>query len=167
MSALRQHIVIDAPADTVWQVVAGRFDRIGEWAAAIPASVFATADTDVDVGAPVAARVCETGIGALPRVTETIVGFDAANQTLTYQASKGMPAFVTAARNTWTVTALSARQCQVDIAAEFTTRGVIGRLARTIILARVLRDGRHVLDDLKYYVETGTPSPRKLSRQRH
>lgn len=72
-----------------------------------------------------------------------------------------MPAFVTAARNTWTVTALTATRCRVDIAAEFATRGLLGRLARPVILARVLRDGRHLLDDLKHYVETGTPSPRQ------
>jgi hypothetical protein len=111
--------------------------------------------------------VCETGIRALPRVTETIVGFDGANRTLTYQATAGLPAFVTTARNTWTITALSATQCRVDIAAEFTTHGILGWLARTVILARVLRDGRHLLDDLRHYIETGTPSPRKLSRQHH
>jgi hypothetical protein len=44
---------------------------------------------------------------------------------------------------------------------------VLGRLARAVILARVRRDGRHLLDDLKHYVETGTPSPRKLSRRHH
>jgi hypothetical protein len=166
MSALTHHIVIDAPADTVWEVLAGRFDRIGDWASAIPASAPATAGPGLaDVPAPVAARVCETRIRALPRVTETIVGFDAANRTLTYQATEGMPDFVTAARNTWTVTALSAIRCRVDIAAELVTHGILGRIARTMILARVLRDGRHLLDDLKHYVETGTPSPRKLSRQ--
>lgn len=58
MSSLRQHIVIDAPADTVWEVIADRFDRIGEWAAAIPASAPATAVPGVtDLAAPVPARV--------------------------------------------------------------------------------------------------------------
>lgn len=116
------------------------------------------------MAAPIGARVCETGIGALPQVTETIVGFDARNRTLTYQATAGMPAFVTAARNTWTVTTLTATRCRVDIAAEFATRGMLGRLARTVILARVMRDGRHLLDDLKHYAETGTPSPRRRFR---
>ncbi|HCT79135.1 MAG TPA: hypothetical protein DGT23_21775 [Micromonosporaceae bacterium] len=69
-----------------------------------------------------------------------------------------------AARNTWTVTALSDSQCRVDIAAEFTTRGILGRIVRAVILARVLRDGRQLLDDLKHFTETGTPSPRKQSR---
>src|SRR5262245_25624582 len=167
MTDLTQHVVVNASAEAVWEVVAGRFDRIGEWAAAIPASGVAAADLAlVDLAAPVPARVCETGIRALPRITETIVGFDSANRTLTYEATEGMPSFVTAARNTWTVTALSATRCRVDIVAEFSTRGLLGRLARAAILARVLRDGRHLLEDLKHYVETGTPSPRKLARHR-
>jgi carbon monoxide dehydrogenase subunit G len=166
MSTLTRQIVIDAPADAVWEVIAGRFDRVGEWATAIPASSLGVADPGlVNLDAPIAARVCETGIRALPQVTETIVAFDANNRSLTYQATGGMPAFVAAARTTWTVTALSATRCRVDVAAEFATRGLLGRLARPVILARVLRDGRHLLHDLKYYVETGTPSPRKLSRQ--
>lgn len=168
MSVLSRRIVIDASAGTVWQVIAGRFDRIGDWAAAIPSSAAAEGDPGLfDMAAPIPAPVCDTGIRALPQVTETVVAFDATNRTLTYQATAGMPAFVTAARNTWTVTVLAAGRCRVDVAAEFATRGVLGRLARAVILARVSRDGRHLLDDLKHYVETGTPSPRKLSRQHH
>lgn len=166
MTDLSSHIIIDSPADTVWEVIAGRFDRIGDWATAIPASAAAPPDPGlVHLAAPVAARTCDTGIRLLPQVTETITGFDPAARTLTYQATAGMPAFVTAARNTWTVTSLTANQCRVDIAAEFTTRGILGRIARTLILTRVADDGRHLLDDLKHFTETGTPSPRKQSRQ--
>ena len=85
--------------------------------------------------------------------------------TLTYQATAGMPAFVTVARNTWTVTALAEGRCRVDIAAEFATRGILGATARTVLLARVGRDGRHLLADLRHFVETGTPSPREQSRR--
>jgi len=168
MSALSRHIVIDASADTVWEVIAERFDRIGDWATAISSSAATTADPSlIQVAAPIRARVCDTGIRALPQVTETIVAFDPAARTLTYQATAGMPAFVTVARNTWTVTELAGNRCRVDIAAEFTTRGILGGIARTVILARVSRDGRHLLDDLKHYVETGTPSRRKSSQHHH
>jgi hypothetical protein len=40
MTALTSDIVIDAPADVVWQVIAHQFDRIGDWATAIPASAW-------------------------------------------------------------------------------------------------------------------------------
>jgi hypothetical protein len=94
-------------------------------------------------------------------VTETIVAFDDAARTLTYEATAGMPSFVTLARNRWQVTAEAGRRTRVSFAAELRVRGPLGWLARWWLLAQVGRTGRHLLDDLKHYVEHGTPSPRK------
>jgi hypothetical protein len=65
--------------------VAGqRFHSVGEWATGIPGSA-AIADAPADIPeAPVAGRVCQTGIRVLPQVTETIVAYDDATHTLTY-----------------------------------------------------------------------------------
>jgi hypothetical protein len=165
MGLLTNHVIIQAPADTVWQVVGAQFDRIGEWATAIPASTAAPAGPTT-AGAPVAGRVCHTGVRLVPHVTETIIGYDAAGRTLTYQAS-GMPAFVTTARNRWHITPIGDNASRVTYAGQFETRGIVGRLARWWILALINRTGRHVLDDLKHYIETGTPSPRKQRQLRH
>jgi hypothetical protein len=162
MTVLTDSIDIAAPAEQVWQVIAAQFDRIGAWATAIPTSTPAPMVSGLaDAGAPVPARVCHTGIRALPQVTETITAFDPHTRTLTYQATTGMPKFVTAARNTWTVTELGPRQCHVHYHAEFSTHGLIGWIVRPLLLARVGRDGKHLLADLKHYAETGRPSPRK------
>lgn len=161
--ALTQTIVVQAPADAVWQVVAGGFDRIGEWATAIPSSSACPVPVPVS-DAPVPGRVCRTGVALVPEVTETIVAFDDAGRTLTYEATAGMPSFVTLARNRWQVTADGERRSQVIFAAELRVRGPIGRLARWWLLARVGRTGRFLLDDLKHYVEHGSASPRKHRR---
>ena len=87
------------------------------------------------VDAPVAGRVCSTGPRMVPEVTETLVAYDEANRSLTYEAS-GMPAFVTTARNTWTVAPLGDRRCRVTLDAQFDTRGVFGGLARRLLLRR-------------------------------
>jgi len=160
MLELTRTVVIDAPADAVWQVVAGQFDRIGEWATAIPASAACPVERPV-VGAPVPGRVCHTGVALVPEVTETIVAFDDAGRTLTYQATAGMPAFVTLARNQWQVTAEADRRARVSFAAELRVRGPLGWLVRWWLLVQVGRTGRHLLDDLKHYIEHGAPSPRK------
>lgn len=167
MTELSDSIDVDVAADLVWNILANRFDRIGQWATAIPASApAATATALIDVGAPIPARVCDTGIRPIPQVTETIIAFDPGARTLTYQATAGMPNFVTAARNTWTVTELDLQRCRVCYDAELSTQGLIGLIARPLMLARVARDGRHLLTDLKHYAETGRPSPRKLARTR-
>ncbi len=160
MSRLSNHITVEAPADAVWEVVAHQFDRIGQWATAVPAST-AHGGAPSTFGAPVAGRVCRTGVRLVPEVTEAIVAYDEAGRTLTYEAITGMPAFVTAARNRWRVTALDERRTRIAVEAQFEVRGVLGRLARWWILRQVGRTGRHLLDDLKHYVEHGAPSPRK------
>src|SRR5687768_7750214 len=101
MFSLSQRIIIDAPADVVWDIVGAQFARIGEWATVIPASA----------GVP-GGRICHTGLAMVPEVTEKIVAYDDARRTLMYEATDGMPAFVTSARNHWTVTALSGRRTE-------------------------------------------------------
>jgi hypothetical protein len=172
MSMLTHQFIVEAPADAVWDLVGRRFDRIGDWATAIPASVaLQPAGTrpalpvDAPVDAPVAGRVCQTGIRLLPQVTETIVGYDDAARTLTYQAS-GLPAFVATARNTWTVTPLDGRRTQVTLHAQFDTRGMLGALARWAVLVQVGRTSKYLAEDLRYYLEHGEPSPRKRRQLR-
>lgn len=162
MSALSNEIVIEAPADTVWRVIAHEFDRIGDWATAIPASEALVAGCAVQ--APVAGRVCHTGLRMAPNVTETIVAYDEAARTLTYEATDGIPAFVTLARNQWQVIALDDGRSRVCFHAQLQVRGMWGKLFRWWLLARVGRDGKHLLDDLKHFLEHGTPSPRKTQR---
>jgi hypothetical protein len=45
---------------------------------------------------------------------------------------------------------------------ELRVRGRACRLAQWWLLARVGRTGRYLLDDLKYFVGHGMPSPRNL-----
>jgi carbon monoxide dehydrogenase subunit G len=179
MPELSIEFVVAAPADAVWDVLGPRFERIGEWATAIPASTAlspaaetgtAEAATGLPAGqiiggAPVAGRVCTTGVRLVPRVTETLVAYDEANRTLTYEGS-GMPAFVTAARNTWTVTALDEGNCRVTIRAQLVTRGLLGHLGRWAILTQTRRTSRYLADDLRHYAETGRPSARKQRQLR-
>jgi carbon monoxide dehydrogenase subunit G len=175
MSEQSIDLIIAAPAAQVWEVIGHRFDRIGDWATAIHHST-AMPNASAAAGgsappiaaaalnAPVAGRVCQTGIRLVPRVIETLIGYDDANRTLTYQAS-GMPTFVTLARNTWTVTAIDAHHSRVSLRARFDTRGLLGLLGRWAILAQTRRTSRHLTEDLRHYVQTGQPSPRKQRQQ--
>jgi hypothetical protein len=176
MPELTTDFVVAAPADRVCHVIGPRFDRIGDWATAIPSSTALSHDhaaggsglpaAAIDLDAPVAGRVCHTGIRLVPQVTETLTAYDHTNRTLTYHASAGMPAFVTLARNTWTVTPLDTHRSRVSLRARFDTRGLLGLLGRWAILARTHRASRHLADDLRHYLETGQPSPRKLRQLR-
>jgi Polyketide cyclase / dehydrase and lipid transport len=164
MPKISKQFVITAPASAVWKVIGPGFANIGNWATAIPASTGLphqppAAQNLLEV-APVAGRVCSTGLAIAPQVTETLVTYDDASRSLTYEAA-GMPSFVTTARNTWTVTPLDNDSCIVNLDAQFDTRGVVGTLARWAMLAQLGRTSRQLRDDLRHFVEHGTPSPRK------
>ena len=178
MPKITKRFVISTPASAVWEVIGPGFARIGEWATAIPASTGLPHAplkpagqgrqqlTELDLlAAPVAGRVCRTGLAIVAEVTENLVAYDDANRSLTYEAA-GMPSFVTTARNTWTVTPLDNDSCVVTLDAQFDTRGILGALARWIMLAQVGSTSRHLGDDLRHFVEHGRPSPRKQRQPR-
>jgi hypothetical protein len=170
MTELSTDLIVAAPADPVWDVIGHQFARIGEWATAVPHSSSLADATPTAAGpvmlvatpalpAPVGGRVCQTGVRLVPSVTGTLIAYDA-ERTLSYEAS-GMPAFVTLARNTWTVTPVDAHHCQVSLRARFDTRGLLGLLGGWAILVQARRTSRHLTEDLRCYIHTGRPSPRK------
>jgi len=85
----------------------------------------------------------------LPQVTQLLVAYDLARRTLTYQAS-GLPAFVTLARNTWTVIPDGERACLVTLDAQFQARGVPGLLARWMVAVQSRRNARLLRADLRH-----------------
>jgi len=156
---LSNETIIEASADRVWEIVGHQFARIGEWATAIPASrpnLQAVGDGD----APVAGRVCESGLPMFPHVEETMVSYDEAGRTLTYTGA-GLPAFVREARNRWRVTPVNDHRARVRVDAIIEMRGIVGRLLALPLRFRLAREGPKILDDLTHYVEHGRPSARK------
>jgi hypothetical protein len=133
------------------------------WASAVPASAPLAAATTgpIVAGAPVGGRVCQTGIRLAPEVTETIVAYDDAHRTLTYQAA-GLPAFVTTARSTWSVAPFDGRRSVVTVRARFDTRGPLGVFAGWALRLQARTASRALARDLAQVLEHGTPSPRKL-----
>jgi hypothetical protein len=164
MPRISKQFVVHAPADRVWELIGPGFDRIGDWATAIPTSTALLGVAPIS-GAPVAGRTCTTGLALVPEVNETLVAYDPARRSLTYEGS-GLPAFVALARNTWTVSSLDDRSCRVSLDARLDTRGALAWLLRMMLLVHVARVSRHLADDLRHLAEHGTVSPRKQRRLR-
>ncbi len=170
MPTLSRHLIVDAPADAVWEVVGRQFDRVGAWATAIPRSAPILAPTtsaaprqaaqSATSDAPVAGRVCHTGVRLVPLVTERLVAYDDANRTFTYQAEQH-PRFLKTARNHWRVEAIDQRRTRISLHATVQPRGVLGWAAFLLLRVQLARVAAGFLQDLRYYVEHGRPSPRK------
>jgi hypothetical protein len=114
-------------------------------------------------GAPVAGRTCETGVPAIPKVTENIVTYDDASRTLTHAAS-GLPRFIGQARNRWQVTSAGPGRTRARFDGVLETRGLSGLVAALPLRLYMRRETRRILDDLKHYAEHGTPSANKQRR---
>lgn len=183
---------IDAPAADVWKIIGPGFDRVGDWASAIPHSTpiaagpIAAAATPVQstsvqstigsavpgagplvvLDAPVAGRSCESTIPGMPTVSEEIVAYDDENMQLTYVGTSGLPRFVERAASTWQVRPDTDRSSVVTVTPTFTGRGPIGRILCTLMAPTLGHIGRVTVRDLAHYAEHGTPSPRKQRKMR-
>jgi len=164
MATITAERIIEAPADAVWEVIAHQFDRVGEWATAIPTST-ASVGINANVGAPVMGRVCFTDVQMVPEVEERIVAYDEADRSLTYEGH-GLPKFIKTARNNWHVEALGHRRSRVSLEATLEPRGILGRLMYVLLRLQLTRIGPQFLSDLEHYIEHGEPSPRKQRQLR-
>jgi hypothetical protein len=173
MPTLSKHLIVHAPADAVWEVVGHQFDRIGAWATAIPASVpipalASATPTDraaqpATLDAPVAGRVCHTGVRLVPQITERLIAYDDATRTLTYQAEQH-PRFLKAAHNHWRVEPIDQHCTRISLHATVQPQGVLGWLPYLLLRAQLVRVAKGFLQDLQYYLEHGRPSQRKQRR---
>src|SRR6478735_3284635 len=112
MTSTVAHVSVAAPVDVVWDVLAG-FADISRWAGPVSQSSLLTA-TAPGLGA---VRRVQVGRAAL---RETVVRWEP-GQALAYDIA-GLPAIVTAARNTWTLSP-SGAGTTVTLTGEVETRG--------------------------------------------
>lgn len=160
-SAHQYQIKIAAPIVAVWHVLAERFDRIDEWASGVPKS-WGTGTDHVN-GSPFAGRVCASSIPGFDDVTESIIEYGEDPHFFTYKAS-GMPAWMGVAMNTWHVESIDESTTLVYFEPEVQAAGLLGRVILRVFMVFASRLARETLDDLKIFVETGHPSPRKLKK---
>lgn len=158
---INDEIEIDAPAERVWAVLGERFMHVSDWAAPI------TSSCPVGPGAPGvgATRACSIApVGPVKAgvVKERLTKFDREQMSYEYEAIEGMPGFVAAATNRWTVVRVDDGRSVVRIQATLTLRGP-AKLLGWLMKWQFRSVGVRVAEELKYFVENGKPHPRKLA----
>lgn len=104
-------------------------------------------------------RICD--IKGMGRIREKLLEFDAKNFALTYEVMNGFPFFVERGVNRWTLTP-EGSSTRLQSVAEITTQGLIGMLMAPMMKMQMTGLMHRLLEDLKHYVETGTPHSRKV-----
>ena len=95
------------------------------------------------------------------RIREKLLDFDPKRLTLKYEVEEGFPFFVERGVNRWTLTE-EGSTTRVHSIAEITTKGLVGMVMAPMMKMQMTGLIRNSLEDLKHYVETGTPHPRKV-----
>jgi len=160
VNAMRIHrsVIVNASAADAWELLAYRFGDIGQWTNAVDSSQLV--GDRVEVGAERHCRVSGPGSGDGLTV-ERITAFDPEAMSYSYELVRG-PAFITAAHNVITVTALSPDRCVVDANGRITLRWWLVPLTPIVSFAMGIVV-RSFFRDLQYRLERHAPHPEVLA----
>ena len=162
MAAMKfsKQITIAASADKVWEIAGRDFANIGVWATAVSHSVVNDKLASVN-DSPVGGRLCETSFGT---ASEEFTAYDDAEKTYSFKGvfdSKMLQSVI----NTTQLVSIDENTTEVRITPDIEL-SFIGTLMSPMIRMQLGKLTDEILDDLKYYVENGKPSPRKLASQK-
>ena len=156
-------VAINAPVDKVWKVVAHDFHKADEWVSTINHSRVRPEAGPAPGLAPLetAGRACDTTLGGFK---ETIVHYDEQHHRFGYQAEgEKMPFFVKKMVNNWTVKPRGPHRSLVDMKLDIELMPVIGTLMQPMMKLQLSKVLREATEELKHFVETGEPHPRKVA----
>jgi len=159
MEIIKQ-ININASFETVWNILFNDFERVGEWTTAVNNSVPNPDATPID-GTDIAGRICESPFG---RTVENFIDFDERTNRFTYEVSSGLPFFVKHGQNTWQVTP-NGETTIVDMHMIMELNLFPGKLMQPVMKRQMNQLVSDLLEELKYYAETGDIHPRARQQQ--
>jgi len=151
-------ILIDAPAEDVWEVIGPRFTRVSDWVSAVASSEPTGAAESS--GAPAAGRACRVATAGFDQIAEELTAYEPEARRLSYRMVGGMPSFVADASNTWQARTLPDGRTEFTMDADVAFVGA-GRFIGPLLRAYLSRVAHRTSRDLKTLVETGAPSRAK------
>jgi len=155
-----KQVSVNASAEKVWGIAGRDFANIGVWSTAVSHSVADDKLACVN-NSPVGGRVCDTSFG---KISEEFTAYDDDKKTFSFKGVIDSKMFKSLT-NTMELTSIDANTTEVKITPEVEL-SFIGTLMSPMIKMQLSKAIDQLLDDLKYYVENGKPSPKKLASQK-
>ena len=152
--SIRQSVEVAASPDRVWQILGRDFGGLDKWASLVPHASL----TQLPSGAT--QRQCSTAIGEFK---ETVTEYDEARRRLAYRVDAGTPPVVSEMTNAWQVMPVDGGRSRVEM--EMTVQLIDDAPAAVAegMKANFAAVTRQLTEELRHYVETGRPHPRKLA----
>ncbi|GAA0873367.1 hypothetical protein GCM10009117_25140 [Gangjinia marincola] len=151
-------IVVNAPIDEVWQVLAVEFGDIGKWASGVDASEGSGAPIN---GSSCPERVCKINATGFSDTKERITIYDEDGHLLKYTLFHGLPGFVKDAFNTWQLFSKD-NNTHIKAHTEMRATGLMGSLTKGFMIKNTQKVLNAMCEELKYYVENGEPHLNKV-----
>lgn len=155
---IKQELIIDASMEKVWQVLGPQFADAYKWASSIKHSE--ARDHDNFNGSTCTERGCN--VKGMGNIKEKLLIYSEADHKISYQVYEGMPKMVKYASNTWILTDLGNGKTKVEIQLEMKTGGMMGAMMKGMMKKKMTKMSKGVIEEFKYYVETGNPHPNKV-----
>ena len=154
--SIERSAIINVPVERLWQLSADEFEHIDRWDGNVKSS---RSSDDVMTSASVGGRVCDLYSGG--KTVERFIEFDNSRYTFTYEITEGLPGFVISARNTWTHKAVPGNKTKLTMHIVMRVKGILGRIMQCPMKFQMGKVLENAQAELKHYIETGQPHPRK------
>jgi len=149
-------LTINKPIEQVWDVLGNQFGEIDKWASLISHSAMSGESNMSGISHSI--RSTETTSG--PTKQELTV-FNPDKHTIAYKAIAGTPVFFKSVNAEWSLVKKGDSITGLTLDFEVKFKG-LGILLTPVVKRKLGKVGDEILDDFKFYVENGTPHPRKL-----
>ena len=157
---VKEGIYIEASRDSVWKVTALAFAENYKWDSGVDHSE--GSGTGIN-GAPVGERSCSIAIEGFSQLTEKFVAYELEEFWFSYVGeSEDLPFFLLEGVNTWSHTD-SGAGTTVSMEADMKLEGLMGLIMGSQMEGFVRTRLQEALEELKHYIETGKPHPRKVA----
>lgn len=158
--SISESVTINASVDDVWKITAIGFADVGKWATAVNHSTAVGAGQGEN-GAVCTGRICDVNIDRFDNSTESFIYYDSTQYKFKYQIKEGLPSMIHVAFNEWTHEKTDSGT-KVTMQITMSVKGFKGKLLSGLMKKKMLKDVKIILEELKYYTETGKIHPRKI-----
>tara|TARA_R110000744_G_scaffold320650_2_gene426811 strand:- start:996 stop:1538 length:543 start_codon:yes stop_codon:yes gene_type:complete len=157
---VQKELVVNKKVEEVWEVMGNQFARVHLWSTNFKDSK--PGGSSKFPGLDYSARITVTDRG---ETIQELDAFDTAEHSLAYHISKGAPGIAKQASAIWSLNSDEADKTIVVLEFNMETKGFLGFLMTPMIKMGMGKSAAEIAGDLKYYVENGTPHPRKVKIQ--
>ena len=157
---IEKEIIVNKDIKDAWKVLGVEFANASKWASAVNHS---EGSGEKFNDSTCSERGCSTTMGS---IKEKLYEFSNEKYLLAYEYAEGMPSMVKYATNTWKLVEVGENKCKLQIKMDIRMGGFFGSLLQPVMKLQMSKIGNHLVEDFAYYVENGTPHPRKLKAQK-